>query len=502
MRLGSVTLSVSLSAVLLSGCSFIGGQASGYKNPFAKQKAAHHGQYGVQQYGQHCQIASPRQPIPRGCRPEQVTIGTAGYGQPAPAYGAQGGFPQQPQFGQPQYTDGAYGRAVGQNPAMAYHTRGPKKRKPKLRGALSFGLERSVGGDLIDYDSFSIDPIGLYNPQTYNEVSRTGADGTGDLVEVTFTANQRTTGGEYFRDNTYEEASVPNISFDDAWASPASISGGLEYIAGDKTTFFANAGYSHSRGNSGTAASVQATLFRVEDTGVYDYIPPVDAQPFIPGTPSFGGTPEIPALIDPLTGGILTPGIPAVPASPGTNDTPAVAAVPEQYIRTGTSRSVSFIPNEKIAEFDYDFSDMRRINLEAGARHYLNPLVKSDGYKTVTPFVGASAGVSHYDQVDVKVTQRQRFYERGFALGGEVPDANTPAQFYDIAGAPTTVRIFDDQWVPAGQLNVGAEWQVTPGAALALESGLRVEGGRKYSNGERADANISIPVTLRGSVNF
>lgn len=482
MRLGTVTLSTTLSALLLSGCSFIGGKPKPYENPYAKHKAA---QYGQAAYGQNCQIETPRHPIPRGCRPEQVTIGVKPQAQNygAPSYAANG-FSQQPQFGQPQYTDGAYGSAVGQTPAVAHHTSGPKKRKPKLRGSLSFGLERSIDGDLIDYDNFSVDAVSSYNPQFANEGFASGLDATGDRVLTTYTANERFAGPNYFQPNSYEEAIAPNISFTDAWSTPMKISGGLEYIAGDRTTFFANAGYTHAEGNDDRAASIQATLFRVTETGTYDYIPAVEGQDFVPGTP---------AVVDPLTGDII---------SAGTSDTPAVAAVAEQYIRNGTATAASFVPNQEIAQFHYAFSDMNRVDLEAGARHYLKPLVTSEGYRTVTPFVGASAGASHYNKVDVSISQRQRYYQRGFELGDADVTDTTPAQFYDIVEAPTSTRIFDNQWVPTGQLNVGAEWQVTPGAALALESGVRVEGGRKYANGNRADTNITIPVTLRGSVNF
>lgn len=513
MRLGTLTLSATLSAALLSGCSFIGGQPGTYKNPFAKQKSANHNQYKAYGQGQHaqgsanrCQILSPSHPIPQGCRPEQVTLAVSGQG-------GYGGFAQQPQFGQPEYTSGAYGTAVGQTAALAHHTSGPTKRKPKLRGSLSLGLERSVSGDLIDYDKFSIDAVGNYNPQLYNEGTQSGSDATGDEVITTYTANElpgnlssllrsatdpaaRPRDGAYFEADNYEQISMPNISFDDAWATPASIKGGLEYMMGDRTTVFANAGYTHAEGNDGVSASVDATLYRVTQAGVYDYIPAVAAQAFVPGTPA---TPEIPALTDPFTGAVITAGI---PATAGTNDTPAVAAVPEQYIRTDTVSSASFVPNQEIAQFVYDFSDMRRIDLEAGARHYFNPIIQSEGYRTVTPFVGASAGASHYEKVDVKVTQRQRFYERGFDQNGAAATATDSAQFYDITDPATTVTIFDNQWVPAGQVNVGAEWQVTPATALAFETGVRVQGGRKYANGARADTNISVPVTLRGSFNF
>ena len=59
---------------------------------------------------------------------------------------------------------------------------------------------------------------------------------------------------------------------------------------------------------------------------------------------------------------------------------------------------------------------------------------------------------------------------------------------------------------------MGAEWQLTPGFALAAETGVKIQGARDYADfvnaagetieGPSGDANISIPLTLRGSINF
>ncbi|MEP3654504.1 MAG: hypothetical protein ABJO36_06365 [Litorimonas sp.] len=459
MRLGSLTLSATLSAFLLSGCSFIGGQPSGYKNPFAKQKAANQGQYSQQAYGEHCQIATPRQPIPRGCRPEQVTIGTAPQGQYQQGYGAQGGFPQQPQYGQPQYADGAYGSAVGQSPAMKHHTVGPKKRKPKLRGSLSLGLERSVSGELIEYGiRDDLDPRLGYNPQDFNEGFSVGSQADGNITTTTYTANELDA-ANIFAPNTFESSSRPAISFDDAWAAPASLKAGLEYIVNDNTTVFANGGYTYAEGNAGDVSSVTATLY--EQTSSQDYVQNVDGAG------------------DPIPGSFSPNGAPAV--------------------------NIAFVPNERIATFAYDFSDLERYDLEIGARRYLNPIVKSEGFRTVTPFVGASVGVSRVNAVEFTQSQTQTFYQRAFE--GQTTDLT-----YSVPTADTPTRLYDAQWLPQGQLNVGAEWQVTPGFAIAAETGVRLQDGRDYADftnaagdlveGRKGDMNISVPVTLRGSINF
>jgi hypothetical protein len=111
------------------------------------------------------------------------------------------------------------------------------------------------------------------------------------------------------------------------------------------------------------------------------------------------------------------------------------------------------------------------------------------GVNTLTPFVGASVGASHYNATSYNVTQSQALYSDTFASGSS----------FEISDR---VDLYESQWVPSGQLNAGMEWQVTPKTALAFETGVRVEGARKYSNGERGDNNIAIPMTIRGSYNF
>jgi len=457
MRLAFVYLSTASAAMALSGCSWLG-NATGYKNPFAKQKAANHQGYnpymGAQHAAARCQIFSPQQPIPQGCRPEQVTLATA----------PQGGFPQQPQFGQAQYASGAYGTAAAQAGQMAAHHRtGPKLKKPRLRGALSLGLEKSNSGSLIDYNEFTaLDPFGSYDPQDFNEGTISGSEAAGAITRVNYTANRQNESGlGIFTPETFDRVNSPSIAFDDAYSTPATIQAGLEYILNDSMTVFANGGYTHAEGEDGKVASVDASLYRRTETTNYEQNLDAAGQP-IAG--SYTALPQVPTTTE--------------------------------------------IVNQEIAQLDYAFSDMKRYNLEVGARHYFNPLVKSEGFRTVTPFVGASVGASHYNEVTVDISQRQATYVNSFQAGGVRPE-----DFYNVADVPQRVQLYDSQWIPQGQLNVGAEWQVTPGMALALESGVRIEGAREYSDfvdpasgdtisGRKGDANVSIPLTLRGSVNF
>ena len=453
MRLGTLTLSATLSAFLLSGCSFINGKQSQHKNPYAKHNSAQYGQYGAQ----NCQIATPRMPIPRGCRPEQVTIGVApqGQGYGAPGYGAPNyatnGFPQQPQFGQPQYADGNYGAAVGQSAALAYHTPGSKKRKPRLRGSVSIGADPSISGTLLDFgERDDLNVAEGYNPQLFNVSSTEGTPADGTVTTRIYTANDsinNISAAQIFDPNRFESSDASDVLFEDAWSVPINIKGGLEYILNDRTTIFANGGYTSADGQTRSVATVDATIYEDTTSQTFEASLPVGAP----------------------------------------------------------TRSVAFVPNQRIASFSQNFSDLEQYDLEVGARHYFNPLVKSQGYRTVTPFVGASVGISHVNAVDVTTTQTQAFYDRAF-------DGETEDLTFDIPTAANSTRLYDSQWLPQGQLNIGAEWQLTPGFALAAETGLKVQGAREYADFTNAsgeeirdrngDANISIPLTLRGSINF
>jgi len=426
MRLGSLILPASLSAALLSGCSFFDDQFGKTQNPYAAQQGV---QYGQGFANQHCQIPTPRHPIPRGCRPEQVTIGVSAQNVGGQTFAANG-FPQQPQFGQPQYTSGGYGAAVGQTPGFKQHTVGPKKRKPRLRGSLSLGIEKSISGELVDPSiRTDLNPTLGYNPQDFNERRDLGTPADGSVTTTIFTANELDA-ANIFAPNTFESASAPSISFDDVWSTPASLKAGLEYIVNDKTTIFANGGYTYSEGNSGDVATVDATLY--EFTSRQDFTPQLDADGnAIPGAFIANGAPET---------------------------------------------NISFLPNQRIASFAYDFSDLQQYDLEVGARRYFNPIIKSDGYRTVTPFVGASVGVSYVNDVDITVSQRQAFYEQSF--NGD------PATFL-VPTEVNSTRLYDSQWLPKGELNVGAEWQLTPGFALAAETGLRFQDSRPSLCGDQ-----------------
>lgn len=427
-----------LSAVLLSGCSWLGNMGQG----FGHQKHQQAGQYGAKV--NPCQVPHARAPLPRGCHPSQVTIGNGfaqqgNMGQPQQQNHFANGFSQKPQFGNahnnaPQNVTGGYGSHAAQ--AGAHQGKVAKGlRKPKLRGSLSLGVEKSVGGDYLDFATAGLlDPSNGYNPGLtgpFDESTLSGSIASGQTVQR-----------QYYAD--IEEILRPNISFDDVHSTPLKLSGGLEYIVNPKTTLFANAGYSYSEGNSGSVATVIGTLQR--DTTVRDYDP-------------------------------------------------------DTFALVSTSGFGTFIPNQEIATFDYNFSDMERIDLEVGGRRYFEPILKGTLARSLTPFVGASVGASHHNSQTFTTRQTQVFFERAFEAGG-VDNVTNQDPNYIVDNGNVITELYGSQWVPSGQLNAGVEWQMSPRTALAFETGVRIEGAREYANGQKGDSNIAIPLTVRGSFNF
>jgi hypothetical protein len=441
---------LALSAALLSGCSYAGGVPS-FGNLFS---GAQSGSYGGPSATERCRIPYRQAPLPRGCHPSQVTVGTPhGATGPAGAYGRHaGGFPQTPQFGQPsyskpQYATGNYGSHASGNAHTALH-RGAtpaKSSRPRFRGSLDLGVETGVSGDILNNAKFPTTPFAAYDPSAFDEARSEGSVAEGQTDDHRYYVNSRLQNTP----DPWDTLSAPDISFADAWSAPTSIGIGGEYILSDKTTIFARAAYTTSEGTSGGATTIEGTAFKETTSRFYD------------------------------DDGILTD------------------------ISVGTE----FITEVPVTEISYDFSDLNRLDLEAGARFYTNPIAGQGTGRTVTPFFGASGGMSRYNAVHYTLDQRQLSYTSVFEEDERAYyDLDVPGGF-DVdnnAATPGVSRVdlYDSQWVLSGGLQAGLEWQVTPGTALALETGLRVQGARDYSNGAKGDSRISVPLTLRGSFNF
>ena len=297
------------SAVLLSGCSWMGfggGSSSGQQGYSAQN--ARYGSGGAQYNTQtgrkmasaplgRCQITSPTQRAPQGCRAEDVTL----------ALGGQGGT-----AGQNQYTSGGYGsHAQG---AQAYEAPKQRLRKPKLRGQFGLEIDHSISGNL--YSPGTSPAIGLYNRAAIAEGTSTGSVAAGQTIDTVYTSGNN----DPIFAGTDQEGSLPgrvispDISFDDVYTAPLRVSGGFEYIFGKHNTVYANAGYTRAEGKKGGSAEINEELLRTVSTQDFD------------------------GLGAPL-------GAPVV--------------------------QTSFIPNETVATFDYEFNDLEKYDFEIGGASLL-----------------------------------------------------------------------------------------------------------------------------------
>lgn len=397
-------VALSVSALLMSGCSWLGGMPGpGKAHQYGYGKAAP-AQMSYQGGHNPCTIYSPVQPAPTGCHPSQVVLaGQHSYTPNQPTY-ATGGYGS--------HADSAY--RVGE-----YGGPAARIRKPKLRGTLSFGTESSVAGTLLAPDTAGL----LYDPSLFQE-------------SVTVRSPDRINTYDY--SSVVEGISSPSLSFTDVHQSPLSIKAGAEYIMNPKFTLFANGGYTHATGANDASATVVASLTRTS-------------------TEQF---------IDPTTGNPI--GMPTV------NNT--------------------FIPNQEVANFVADFSDHRQFDLEVGARHYLKPIYKEQGYRTITPFVGAAVGLAHVNDITYKSQQNQLFLEEAYESGN--------FDYYDVPTTGGVTTLYESDWLVNGALTAGLEWQLSPKTALAFESGLKAYQERSFVSGDSGDMNVVVPLTLRGSYNF
>ena len=418
-----------LSAVLLSGCSWLGG----INNVFGGQ--GQQGAYGHQagQYGN------------AGAVKYGHNAGGAQHGQSAHGQNFGGGFPQQPQFGAPQHVTGQYGtHAANAHQAYGNQRSAVQKRKPRLRGTFSMGFEKSFGGDILDYSSgVNVGELGPLN----------------ELADFSF-RQENGFSGSPFEGLTIESdleaiptsLRSPSVSFDDVHSTPFRIAGGAEFIVSPRTTVFAAAGYTTAEGNEGGAIEILGSVQGDPISAVRDRLG-IDAT------------------------GILFTGY-------------------RENARSGVTPLGRDVENLPIAQIAYDFSDLERFDLEVGGRHYLNPILRGNVARSITPFVGGSIGVAHYNALSMK-TERQNLN-----LHEAVADTETSIEFIPQRNIAAPIDLYDSQWVGTGQLNAGLEWQATPKTAIAFETGVKFETAREYVNGVKGDSNVSVPFTIRGSYNF
>ena len=120
----------------------------------------------------------------------------------------------------------------------------------------------------------------------------------------------------------------------------------------------------------------------------------------------------------------------------------------------------------------YEFSDMNELTVEGGVRQYV-------GYgRGIRPYVGASAGFTHNNDVTLTASSDNSA----------------------VIGTPEEQLFIREGWHPTASGIIGAEMAAGPNLALGVETGLRWTDDR--STNLESDDTWSVPVTLRGRVAF
>ena len=120
----------------------------------------------------------------------------------------------------------------------------------------------------------------------------------------------------------------------------------------------------------------------------------------------------------------------------------------------------------------YEFSDMNELTVEGGVRQYVG------GGRGIRPYVGASAGFTHNN--DVKLT--------------------TTSDNAAVVAMPEEILFINEGWHPTAAGIIGAELAAGPNMAIGVETGVRWTDDR--STNLESDDTWSIPVSLRGRVAF
>ena len=430
---------LAFSTVLLSGCSWIGfGPQAGHHG----QQQARGGQYHAPQgqYGLHAQRGHHQQQRRAGpCTITKVT-------QPAPP----GCRPEQvtvalPQYGggqQPGYSGQGYQQPTAGSYGAARGGPVPTTRRSSLK---TDAVNRPYLRQRLRLNG-SVGVERSMSGEAFNSTDLAdlynAATHTEGFVDGTQAGGLVTT-TDYFVTNVDTQA--PSVSFSDLYSSAATIKGGAEYFVTPRNAVFADLSYSAAAGRSGGGVVYEGDLNQT-----------VTAQPY--ADDGSGAGPQ--------------------PNGAATTNTTTLLNLP-------------------VARTQFEVNDMQRFGVEVGARHYFNPAFQNYLERPLTPFVGASAGAQHYNALEVS-QHHDRLYLNEYWNSGR---GEGDLDYFRHTDTGST-EILESGWVPSGAINLGLEWQMTERSALGFETGVRYEGPRNKTAGGETDANISIPLTLRGSIGF
>ena len=458
-----------LSAVLLSGCSWLGlgGHSNGYGTSggaygagCAPVQTASYGQYGQAAsygggYGHDAGCAGGAYGVGQGYG---AGYGAGGFGQAGAGYGA-GGFGQAGAgygaggFGQAGagYGAGGFGSGAGFGQQAGYGGTGFGQAGYGGAGAVGAGLAaQGIGGQ---YGANSIYGGGA---TTLGAGAPFGAAAYGGNVVGTQLSNGQYVNGAYVQNVVGAPIYVPQ-----PYAQPY----GVPQIRGVGAALpfgFEVFG--------GTESDIDGTLVTRKEEG-----------------PALGGGGRAGAFdaidySDAFTDGYVFGGEGSYDISRNTTLLASAAYSKKEgrTVDTGSFQSGVYHPTTDVFTPDIGsssprdlsgkFSDLEQVTLEGGVRRYVG---HNYGFR---PYVGASAGFAYNNDVDLT----QTYNDDGTVFNKQ--------------------QFIEDGWRPTAAGVVGAEMAVGGRGSIGVETGLRWRDNLKAVSG--GDDRLSIPVKLRGRLAF
>ena len=439
-----------LSAVLLSGCSWLG--SGGHQADYGYAGGA----YGVdcaptsQAYGYTASYAA------QGCAP---TNGYAGYGQ-AQHGQAQYGQAQygQAQYGQQQYAQAGYGQTqyaqAGYGGAMVGYAQQGYDQQGYGQGG--YGQEAYVQGGQAQ---------GGYGQGAYGQGSAYGQNVVGTQL-----SNGQYVDGAYVQNIQGEPIYVPQ-----PYAANGACCGYQQPVrvesacCGYQEQFHGSAALPFGlEAGIGTSFDIDGDLFRGKGPG-----PALDENGQPDPNRMVSATPAI-SYKDAFENGVSYDLAATYDVSPSTT---LLARVGYSEAEGKDFSLGEATENGVTAPITGRLSDMERYTVEGGIRKYVGGF--NNGLTGLRPYVGVSGGFAHTN--DITLTQTSQAFNGG-------------------AGGTETQQYVEGGWAPTAAGVIGAEYQVGARTAIGVETGIRWTDD--LDTNVPSDDRWQVPVKLRGRVSF
>lgn len=435
-----------LSAVLLSGCSWLG--SGGHQATYGYAGGA----YGVdcaptaQGYGYTASYAA------QGCVPNGQTNNFAAYGQ------GQYGQTQYAQAGydQTQYAQAGYNASMGGYAQQGY-------------GQSGYAQEQTVYGQGAYAQGAYAQ--GSYGQGHQSQEAYAQGSAYGQNVVGTQLSNGQYVNGAYVQNIQGEPIYVPQPYAAGAaccdYQQPVRVETACcgyqaQYHGGSAALPFG------LEAGIGTRFDIDGDLFKGKGAGpALDANGQPDPNRFVSATPAV-------SYKDAFENGVSYD----LAATYDLNPTTTVLARVGYSEAEGKDFSLGeATENGVTAPITGRLSDMEQYTIEGGIRKYVGRF--HNGFTGLRPYLGVSGGFAHTN--DITLTQTSQAFNGG-------------------AGGTETQQYIEGGWTPTAAGVIGAEYQVGARTAIGVETGIRWTDD--LDTNVQSDDRWQVPVKLRGRVSF